>query len=185
MLGFGMVRDERVKQVAVALGLIGLVALMMIGIGLGGFLPGLAGEWFARILGIVTTPFLMEGSFIVLGFILVITLNLWRLHREGDEFVYLEEVKNAPADLPAHARWAAYRNPPLDSSDPAPVDQLEGALAIGDHQSAAELLAAMSDEERSTPEALALRIRLARETGREELAAKLEALLHSARTSGI
>jgi hypothetical protein len=47
-------------------------------------------------MGIVTTPFLLEGSMIILGFILVILINHWRQRREGDELVYLDEAKDVP-----------------------------------------------------------------------------------------
>lgn len=176
-----MVRDERVKQVGVGLGMIALVILLLAAVWFGRFLPGLPGEWFERLLGLITTPFIMEGSFALLGLCLVIGLNLWRLHREGDEFVYLEEVKDAPANLPDQAHWAVYRQAPLPGEEPPVADRLEGALAIGDHPAALELLAELSDAERSTPEILALRLRLARETGHRELAERLERELQAAR----
>lgn len=170
-----MVRDERRTQVAGALavfaGIAGLFALVVIGTRL----SGLAGEFFARIAGIMATPFLMEGSLCVLGFIVVMLLNHWRQRREGDECVYLDEIEDGHADLPAQARWAVYREKPLAPEVPAASDLLEGALAIGDHSAAIEILSTMSDAERHQPETMRQRIALARATGKEDLARRLEA----------
>ncbi|MCW1923811.1 hypothetical protein OKA05_14685 [Luteolibacter arcticus] len=113
----------------------------------------------------------------ILGFIVVVWLNHWRRKHEGDELVYLEQVKNGPKDLPGHARWAIYRNKPLDAAPPPASDLLEGAVAIGDHESAIEILESMSDEERHRPEVMQQRITLAKATGKEELARRLEAEL--------
>jgi hypothetical protein len=172
-----MARDERKRQVItgalVIAGVWGLFLLVVMATGL----PGLAGEFFARIAGIVTTPFLMETSLIILGFILVIVINHWRHRREGDELVYLDEVKDAPKEVPDQARWAIYRDKPLEAGNPALADLLEGAVAIGDHESAIEILKAMSDEERHRPEVMRQRIALAKATGKDELARRLEAEL--------
>jgi hypothetical protein len=169
-----MVRDERRQQVVAGLGVLAAVAALIVAIAYARYLPGLAGEFFARVLGIVTTPFLLETSFFILGLVLVMSLNLWRQRRDGDEFVYLEEVKDAPAGLPDQARWALYAGPPLDSVPPTKADLLEGAVAIGDHAQAVAILAAMDDAERARPEVMRQRIELARATGKDELALRLE-----------
>ncbi|MEK7953948.1 hypothetical protein [Luteolibacter soli] len=172
-----MLRDERRIQVTTAaliiMGMAGFFLTLVMATGL----PGLAGEFFAKVIGLITTPFILEASVIIFGFILVISLNLWRQHREGDEFVYLDEVKDAPKQLPAQARWAIYRNKPLEAGDPALADLLEGAVAIGDHESAVEILDTMGDEERHQPEVMRQRITLAKATGKDELARRLEAEL--------
>lgn len=159
-----------------AVAALGGVAGVILLLAFGRYLPGVAGEFFARVLGIVSTPFLMEASLCILGFLLVITLNQWRQHREGDELVYLDEVEDAPTDMPAQARWALYQKPPLEPGDVPAADLLEGAMAIGDHESAAEILAGMSDAERREPEVLKLRILLAEATGKTELAGRLREL---------
>ena len=66
---------------------------------------------------------------------IVISLNIWRQRKDGDEFVYLEQVAgpDAPADLPEHAKWAVYRQKPLDPEAPSLLAQAEGAFAIGDY----------------------------------------------------
>lgn len=172
-----MARDERKRQVAIAIGIIAGLAALFLGLVMATGLPGVAGEFFARITGIVTTPFLLEGTLAIVGFLIVILINHWRHQREGDELVYLDEIKDAPKGVPDHARWAIYKNKPLDAANLPSSDLLEGAVAIGDHETAIEILDSMSDEERHRPEVMLQRIALAKATGKEELARRLEAEL--------
>ncbi|MFM2198711.1 MAG: hypothetical protein RLZZ505_2143 [Verrucomicrobiota bacterium] len=53
-------------------------------------IPGLLGETVGKMVGIMSTPFFMEASFVILGFLIVVILNTWRRHKEGDEFVTIE-----------------------------------------------------------------------------------------------
>lgn len=168
-----MARDERRRQVAVAAGILACVAFGFVTLAIGAHFPGLAGEFFARILGIITTPFILESSLFILGFVVVLTLNQWRQMREGDEFVYLEQVTDSPANLPDQARWAIYGSKPLEPGSVSPGDLLEGALAIGDHAEALSILTGMSDAEREQPEVLRLRLTLAEATGKTEIAREL------------
>ena len=169
--------QERRKQIAVG-GSILLTLTVLICLALTGwrYLPGLLGEWIGTMIGALTTPFILETSFVILGFIIVIAINTWRRHKDGDELVYLESVSgpDVPADLPDQAKWAVYKTQPLAGETPVPLVQIEGALDIGDFESATETLGSLSETELHHPEILALRIRLARETGREDLAQKLE-----------
>lgn len=169
--------QERKKQIAIGGGIL-LTLTVLICLALTGwrYLPGLLGEWIGTMIGALTTPFILEASFVILGFILVIAINTWRRHKDGDELVYLESISgpDVPADLPDQAKWAVYKTVPLAGEAPEPLVQIEGALAIGDFESAAETLASLPETELHQPEILALRIRLARETGREDLAHKLE-----------
>jgi hypothetical protein len=135
-------------------------------------LPGLWGEWMGFMVGVITTPFFMEASFAVIGLTLVLVINQWRQKRAGDELMVLEQVDEA-AGLPEHAGWALYRDP-LAGETPPLVVQAEGALEIGDHETAAECLAAMPEEELKRADVMAVRRDLARATGRNELAAQLE-----------
>ena len=54
------------------------------------FVPGWVGESLGTVAGALSTPFLMEGSFALLGFFIVIGLNIWRRKKAGDEFVTIE-----------------------------------------------------------------------------------------------
>jgi hypothetical protein len=127
-------------------------------------------------IGIMTTPFFMEASFAILGLVTVIALNIWRQRKNGDEFVYLDVVDgpNAPQNLPEHAKWALYRQKPLDLENPTLLAQAEGAIAIGDHAAAAEWISAMGQDELKHPDTLRVRLELARLTGRPDLVAQLE-----------
>lgn len=174
-----MARDERKQQVLVGFSVVAGVAGLILLIAWARYLPGLGGEFFGRILGVISTPFLMEASFFVLGLVLVMSLNIWRQRRDGDELVYLEEVKDAPANLPDQARWAVYQSAPLATASPDAHLLLEGALAIGDHASALEILESMTDSELREPESMRHRIALAKATGKDELARRLEADLAS------
>ena len=169
-----MAADERPRQVIAGVAVIAGFSALLVLIAAGRFLPGLGGEFFARILGIISTPFLMEVTLAVMGLVLVLTLNHWRQRREGDELVYLEEIDQAPAGLPEQARWAIYPQEPLPAESPSAADLLEGALAIGDHPAALDILATMDDTERRQPAILRHRIALALATGKVELARRLE-----------
>jgi hypothetical protein len=118
----------------------------------------------------------MEASFIMLGLIIVIALNNWRRIKDGDDFVYLEQVDgpDAARDLPDQARWAVYREKPLDPDGPSLLEQAEGALAIGDFEAATEWIGAMERDELKQQDTLRLRLELAKATGRTELIELLE-----------
>lgn len=155
------------------------MALGFVALAIGAHFPGVAGEFFARILGILTTPFILESSLFILGFVVVLTLNQWRQMREGDEFVYLEQVTDSAANLPDQARWAIYGSKPLEPGTVSSTDLLEGAVAIGDHAEAVNILAGMSDSEREQAEVLRLRLTLAEATGKTEIAEELRRKLGS------
>jgi hypothetical protein len=88
---------------------------------------------------------------------IVMLINYWRQRRDGDELVYLDQAEGPGVeDLPDSARWAIYKDQPLDPEFPALLSQAEGALAIGDHESSVEALAAMDESERECPAVLEL-----------------------------
>lgn len=165
-------------QIAIGCGIVAILAVTVCAVLLGwGHLPGLLGQWVGTMIGAMTSPFLMEASFFVIGLCIVVLLNHWRRKRAGDEFVYLEQVepKDLPGgDVPDHAKWAVYQEMPLPGETPSLLTQAEGAMAIGDFAAAAEHVAAMDEQELGLPETLALRLELARATGREELVRELE-----------
>jgi hypothetical protein len=164
---------ERTRLIATGAGILLGVGMLVCAALIGWrHLPGLAGEWLGVVIGVMTTPFFMEASFALLGLTLVLFLNHWRQKKSGEELVYLEQVVE-PAGLPEHAGWAVYREQPLPAGQPAPLLRAEGALAIGDHASAGEFLAMLSEEELARPEALAVRLQLAKATGKTELATRL------------
>ncbi|MEO8615883.1 MAG: hypothetical protein ABI600_12140 [Luteolibacter sp.] len=164
--------DERVKQVAVGAGILILIGVIVPSTLVGWrYLPGLLGETVGTIIGVMTTPFCMEATFVVLGITIVIALNNWRRFKDGDDFVYLEQIDgpDAPGDLPDQARWAVYREKPLDPVAPTLLEQAEGAFAIGDYGAAVEWIGAMERAELMQQDTLSLRLQLARATGKTEL----------------
>jgi hypothetical protein len=83
--------ENRRKQIVGGISILVVMALVVCGTLVGWrYVPGLLGEWIGMIIGVMTTPFFMEGSFLVLGLIIVLGLNIWRRKREGDDFVDLE-----------------------------------------------------------------------------------------------
>jgi hypothetical protein len=169
--------EHRVKQIAVGAGILGMLTLLVCGALVGWrYLPGLAGEWLGMIVGVMTTPFFLEASFLMIGLTVVVVLNHWRQRRAGDDLVYLEQVAGPEVGhgLPARATWAVYGQEPLEGEIPSLQAQAEGAVEIGDYETATECLGAMSEAELKRPETLALRLELARATGRQRLAGQLE-----------
>ena len=180
--------DERVKQVAIGSGILLVLTVGVSGLLVGWrLLPGLLGEWVGTMIGILTTPFFMEASFIILGLVIVIGLNLWRQHKDGDEFVYLEQVAgpDVPKDLPDHAKWAVYREKPLEGEEMSRLTLAEGAFAIGDYPAAAECIGAMSRDELQQLDTLRLRLALAEATGRDDLVARLQTEISRSETPNI
>lgn len=171
------VSDERVRQIAVGAGILTVITSMVAGMLMGWrHLPGLLGEWVGTMIGIMTTPFFMEATFVIIGLVTVISINHWRQHKEGDDFVYLEQVAgpDAPKDLPEHAKWAIYKDKPLEVVIPSLLAQAEGAFAVGDFSAATEWIGTMDHGELRQPETLRLRLELAQATGRTDLAKQLE-----------
>ena len=172
--------DDRRRQIAAGAGILLLITVLVCVALIGWrYMPGILGEWLGTMIGVVTTPFFLELSFAVLGLTVVLMLNHWRQKRTGDELMYLEQV-DEPGNLPDHARWAVFREPPLPGEAPSLLVQADGALVIGDYQTAADCLAAMPEDQLKQPEALALRLQLARATGKLDLAEKLEIQLRAA-----
>jgi hypothetical protein len=88
--------ENRGKQLLVGGAIVFIVACVFISLLL--FwrqIPGLLGESVGKFVGIMSTPFFMEASFVILGFLIVVSLNIWRRHKDGDEFVSIEEKDDA------------------------------------------------------------------------------------------
>lgn len=173
-------QDERRKQLAVGAVILTIFTVVVVGLLTGWrHMPGVLGEWVGIMMGVVTTPFILEASFFLVGLMIVIFLNNYRRHREGDEFVYLERVEgpDVPLDLPEQARWAVYRSAPLAAGDPPLLAQAEGAMEIGDFAAAIQCIGEMGAGELEEPATLRVRLALARATGHtalaEEMATKL------------
>jgi uncharacterized membrane protein len=85
--------DERVKQVAIAISILLAVACGVVVLWLGWMrVPGPLGEFLGMIVGIMSSPFFLEGSFVVLGVLIVMVINAVRRHRDGEDFVTAEQL---------------------------------------------------------------------------------------------
>ena len=84
-------KDPRARQVVVAI-LIFVVLSALIVLALTGWrhLPEIWADWIGTMVGIMTTPFFLEASFIFIGLAIVVAINHWRQKREGDDFVEIE-----------------------------------------------------------------------------------------------
>lgn len=60
---------------------------------------------FGNFFGLVTTPFILEASTAILGLIIVLTYNQWRIDQEGDGWVILpeDEAKQNQANTNSNA----------------------------------------------------------------------------------
>lgn len=81
---------NRSKMIAKGMGLIVAVAAFIVLMSLLANMPGLTGEIFSKILGIMFTPFFLEASLAFLGLIAVFWVNSIRLKVQGDEYVEME-----------------------------------------------------------------------------------------------
>ena len=83
--------ENRGKQILVGAAILLVVSTFFVSFLMGWrFIPGWVGESLGTVAGIMSTPFFMEGSFLMLGLVIVIGLNAWRRHKGGDEFVTIE-----------------------------------------------------------------------------------------------
>lgn len=86
--------DERVKQVAIAVGILLAVACGVVGLWLGWMrIPGPVGEFVGMVVGIMSTPFFLEASFVILGILILMMVNAIQRQREGDLFLTPEELE--------------------------------------------------------------------------------------------
>lgn len=60
----------------------------------------------ANLFGFVTTPFILEATVGLLGLVIVMTYNQWRINKEGDGWVILPEDDPAPSSPPVESATA-------------------------------------------------------------------------------
>lgn len=107
------VDDERTKQLTVAVSILVSIFVLVSALVLGWrMVPGVLGEMLGMIAGLISTPFFLEATFILLGLFIVLAVNIWRREKEGDEFVVVElEDLGSSSDLPSQTG-----TPPPESS---------------------------------------------------------------------
>ncbi len=85
--------ENQVKQVAIGASVLIAIGILVPGALVGWrHIPGVLGDWIGTAAGILTTPFFMESTFVILGLVIVVTLNHWRRIHDGDEFVCIEPL---------------------------------------------------------------------------------------------
>lgn len=90
---------SRGKQILTGAVVLSIISGMMVFGMLGSrMIPGWVGDSARTLAGILTTPFFMEAGFAVIGIVTVIALNVWRRHKEGDEFVTIEMADGGTDD---------------------------------------------------------------------------------------
>lgn len=85
---------NRKKMILVGFSLIAAVFLGVFMIWAGTFIPGFVGGIFRSIAGVLGTPLLMEFSFALVFFLIVLILNSYRRQREGDEYVSMKVTES-------------------------------------------------------------------------------------------
>jgi hypothetical protein len=112
-------KDERVKQVAIGAVLLAGLTGGMVTLLLGWRqVPGVLGEWLGMVVGIMSTPFFLEASFVLVGVLVVMVVNAVRRHREGDEFVALEDLPAHPTPRANTAKHPPAKHPPANAAVP-------------------------------------------------------------------
>lgn len=99
--------DPRRRQLLIGLGILSLLILIVPAFYIvWRFVPGVFGEWLGVIAGVMSTPFLLEIFFVILGLIIVVGLNHLRQKRDGDDFVYIEKVDDPhdAAEIPEETK---------------------------------------------------------------------------------
>ena len=163
------------RALAIGFGLILAAGAIVALIWAGTYLPGLAGEFFSMIAGIMWTPILLDITLFCLGIGLILWLNARARARDGDEYVYLEQVEgpDVPGEMPAEARSAVFPEKPEPQGIEPSLAAIEDALELGDHKEASALLFALPEEELDGANVIALRVRLARGQGHDLKAQEL------------
>lgn len=64
-------------------------------------IPGPAGEFLGMVVGIMSTPFFLEASFVILGVLILMLVNAIQRQRDGDEFVSAEQLQTRENANPA------------------------------------------------------------------------------------
>lgn len=163
------------RSLLIGFGLILAAASVVALIWLGTYLPGVLGEIFSMFAGLMWTPIVLDISIFLLGFTLILWLNMFIRARDGDEFVYLEQVEgpDIPDDLPEEARSAVFKEAPEQRGLEPSLAAIEGALELDDLGEATNLLLELPPDQIDDPEVLALRIQLSRKQGHPEKAEEL------------
>lgn len=132
----------------------------------------------AKIASFVVTPFILEPLLFVMFFTAVVLINRWRRNREGDEWVYLmdDDVIDQRAQR-SGVHDAVFSSAPTVIDEYVELDVIEGLVEMGALDDALERLADLSPGCLDSEAGLRTRLKLAKASGKLELAARLETML--------
>lgn len=66
--------------------------------------PGPAGEFLGIMVGFMSTPFILETSFFLIGCAILLVIHTVRRRMDGDEFVTMEELEARQPTKHSHRR---------------------------------------------------------------------------------
>lgn len=120
------------------------------------------------IAGTVASPFILEATVALVGLVLVLTYNQWRMQKEGDGWVYLAQTEPDQASLEAGAQTPPQRlegvilptAPNGATGLEAKLAIAEGYLELGLTQDALAHLEMLSVEEKQDPRVIAARAKI-------------------------
>ena len=106
--------DERVKPVLIAMAILLGVSCGVVGLWFGWMrIPGPLGEFVGIIVGVMSTPFFLEASFVILGVLIIMMVNAIQRNRDGDEFVTPEQLQAREAASSARSAREATAEKPV------------------------------------------------------------------------
>lgn len=113
--------------------------------------------------GTVASPFILEATVALVGLVIVLTYNQWRIQKEGDGWVYLAQTEPDQASVEAGAQTPPQRlNGVILPTAPdgatgleARIAIVEGYLELGLRQDALTHLQMLSVEEQQDPRVIA------------------------------
>ena len=110
------------------------------------------------VVGVISTPFILETTFALLGLFIVIGINQWRMEKEGDGWVYMavtvpdaaSAAEGTSAPLHRLDTSVLAEKPDLAEDLEARLSVAEGYLELGLAREALDQLALLGAAEQST-----------------------------------
>ena len=148
-----------------------------------------ASQTALSVLQTLTTPFFFEATLAILGLCIVVVINQWRIHKEGDGWVYLaspDSPSHDAADASLQLHSVVMTDPPERLDDPETGwSVIEGYLALGMVEEAMSELDTLDAGLRQTLTGQGLRLRSLVMLGRESEAEAVWAGLQTEGASAV
>ena len=99
-------KDERKRQMVIGAGILLALTTTVVCLWFGWrHVPGPAGEFLGMMVGLMSTPFILETSFFLIGCAILLVIQAVRRRLDGDEFVTMDELESrAESGTPRHHR---------------------------------------------------------------------------------